>query len=217
MTEEIKLNLYQRINAVRKKIDYIKKDKSVSTGGDKTYKAVSHDQVCALTRDHMVEFGVLVFPSIITSKMNEPKVDKEGNIAKQQRYDATYEFKFVNIDDKNDFEIVKVEAHAMDNADKAPGKALSYAKKYAILKVFEIETGENDESSYLSADDFDLQFHLELIKNAETREDATGYYLKAKKEASAVKNAVAIKEIEKAGRELSGKFDKQKIDEGKNQ
>lgn len=36
----------------------------------------------------------------------------------------------------------------MDNADKAPGKALSYAKKYAMLKLFEIETGENDESRY---------------------------------------------------------------------
>ena len=36
----------------------------------------------------------------------------------------------------------------MDNADKAPGKAISYAKKYAVLKLFEIETGDDEESRY---------------------------------------------------------------------
>lgn len=215
MTEEIKLNLYQRINAVRKKIDYIKKDKSVSTGGDKSYKAVTHDQVCALTRDHMVEHGIVVFPTITASKMNEPKLDKEGVPAKQQRYDATYEFKFVNVDDSKDFEIVKIEAHAMDNADKAPGKALSYAKKYAILKVFEIETGESDESVFVGADDFDLNYHLELINNAENKEDAKNYYLQAKKEATQAKNAGAVKEIERAGASLKGKFDNQTNQESK--
>ena len=39
-----------------------------------------------------------------------------------------------------------VEAHASDNGDKAPGKALSYATKSAILKTLSLETGENDES-----------------------------------------------------------------------
>ena len=43
---------------------------------------------------------------------------------------------------------IVIEAHAMDNADKAPGKAISYAKKYAVLKLFEIETGEDEESRY---------------------------------------------------------------------
>jgi hypothetical protein len=48
----------------------------------------------------------------------------------------------------------------MDNADKAPGKAISYAKKYAVLKLFEIETGEDEESRYpdlelLSKEKFD--------------------------------------------------------------
>ena len=39
-----------------------------------------------------------------------------------------------------------IQAHANDNGDKAPGKALTYATKAAILKVLCLESGENDES-----------------------------------------------------------------------
>jgi len=135
-------NLYQRINEIRKQVGYVQKDKSVSTGGG-SYKAVTHDQVTAILREHLIEQGVVSVPTLVKSLMN-PK--EEG--AKQQRYDATYRFDFINIDDPQDKLTIEIEAHAMDNADKAPGKALSYAKKYAMLKLFEIETGEDDESRY---------------------------------------------------------------------
>lgn len=39
--QEVKLNLFQRINAIRKSIGYIQKNKNVSTGGG-SYKAVTH-------------------------------------------------------------------------------------------------------------------------------------------------------------------------------
>jgi hypothetical protein len=38
------MNIYQRINEVRKKVDYAKKEKAVES-----YKAVTHDQITALT------------------------------------------------------------------------------------------------------------------------------------------------------------------------
>ena len=136
------LNLYQRINEIRKKVDYIQKDKSVSTGGG-SYKAVTHDQVTAIVREHMITFGVVCIPNLQASKAH----DRVGD-SKQFRYDATYSFDFVNMDKPEEKLTILIEAHAMDNADKAPGKALSYAKKYAVLKLFEIETGEDEESRY---------------------------------------------------------------------
>ena len=39
----------------------------------------------------------------------------------------------------------------------------SYAKKYAVLKLFEIETGEDDESRYQS---FDVNDWIDAIKTA---------------------------------------------------
>jgi hypothetical protein len=97
-------------------------------------------------RSHMVTHGVVSWPVLIASKANPFEVDKDGVRSRQFRYEATYEFHFASVEDPKDELIIRIEAHAMDNADKAPGKALSYAKKYAILKLFEIETGEDEES-----------------------------------------------------------------------
>lgn len=140
------MNLFQRINEVRKAIKYVQKDKSVSTGASGSYKAVTHDMVTAMVRPAMVEHGIVCYPVLVESIMNPPTVDKDMNVAKQARYEATYDFHFVNADAPEESLVIRIQAHAMDNADKAPGKALSYAKKYAILKLFEIETGEDEES-----------------------------------------------------------------------
>jgi hypothetical protein len=58
----------------------------------------------------------------------------------------------VNIDNPTDKVCVTVQAHAQDNGDKAPGKAMTYAVKTAVLKMFFFETGENDESRAESMD-----------------------------------------------------------------
>ena len=139
------MNLLQRINEVRKTIAYVQKDKSVSTGGG-SYKAVTHDVVTAMVRPAMIAQGIVCLPYLVES---ESKAKEEG--AKQFRYEATYDFAFINEDDPADRLMIRIQAHAMDNADKAPGKALSYAKKSAILKLFEIESGEDEESRF--ADD----------------------------------------------------------------
>ncbi len=49
------------------------------------------------------------------------------------------------MDEPTDRITVRLDAHADDYGDKAPGKALSYATKYAILKVLMLESGENEE------------------------------------------------------------------------
>lgn len=184
------LNLFQRINEVRKAIDYIKKDKSVSTGASGSYKAVTHDQVTAMVREHMVKFGIVCYPELIASA----SMPKEGD-AKQFRYEATYSFHFVNVDDSADRITVTIQAHAMDNADKAPGKALSYAKKYAVLKLFEIETGEDEESRYQSGEVFDLLTWTEKIDTAPDKSVVQYLYLEAKKDAMRLNDAPAFKTI----------------------
>jgi len=188
MSEQKVLNLYQRINEIRKKVDYIQKDKSVSTGGG-SYKAVTHDQVTAILREHLIAFGVVCVPTLITSKAN----DKIGD-AKQFRYDATYHFDFVNCDAPEEKLSIVIEAHAMDNADKAPGKALSYAKKYAVLKLFEIETGEDEESRYQNTD-VDVAFYVDLINSAETMDILKKVFAEGFGAANTAKDKEAAKTI----------------------
>lgn len=188
---EAKLNLYQRIIKIREQVDYIQKDKAVSTGGG-SYKAVTHDAVTAILRKHLNEYGIVCIPNLITSKAN----DRVGD-AKQFRYDATYAFKFVNADKPEEEITITIEAHAMDNADKAPGKALSYAKKYAVLKLFEIETGEDEESRYQSAD-FNLEMYLDIIKGAENMDELRKLFADAIGAANDAKDKEAAKVIIKA-------------------
>jgi hypothetical protein len=197
-------NIYQRINAVRKAIGYVQKDKSVSTGGG-SYKAVTHDTVTAITREHMIEHGIVCIPTLIESTFNLPIIGTDGSTAKQRLYEATYDFKFVNVDRPEDVFIVRMQGHAMDNADKAPGKALSYAKKYAVLKVFEIETGEDEESRYKTEEEFPVENHIKLIESCGTLDNLKTVFASsfeaAGKDTTAQKAIILAKN--KRGKELT--------------
>ena len=193
------MKLLERINAVRKAIAYIQKDKAVSTGGG-SYKAVTHDAVTAMVREHMVENGIVSWPNLIESAMHQPFQIEGEKVNKQWRYEATYDFTFANVEDITDCLVIRIQAHAMDNADKAPGKALSYAKKYAMLKLFEIETGEDEESRYNpeGMDDDDLKEHLDAINASSSMESLKPVYAVAFKAAGAANDKQSQKLIIKS-------------------
>lgn len=182
------MNIYQRINEVRKAISYIQKDKSVSTGGG-SYKAVTHDAVTGMVRQHLIEQGVIIIPSVVSSIFHP----KEGD-SKQRLYEATYQIDFVNMEDGQDRISIQMSAHALDNGDKAPGKAISYATKYAMLKLFNIETGEDDESRY-QTEEFDVIPHLDAILACSNMADLKKTYAASYKSADDAKNKDAMKAI----------------------
>lgn len=132
-------NIFQRINAVRKAVDKIAKDKKVEG-----YWAVTHDQVTALTREHFVEHGIVIVPRVLTER-----TVATGTFTAREtpfvRYEATYAFDVVNADDPKDMFTAVIGVHAIDHGDKAPGKALSYGKKALILKLLELESVSDEE------------------------------------------------------------------------
>jgi hypothetical protein len=136
------LNIYQRLNEVRKDVSYLRKTKEVTGAG--TYKVITHDQVTGEIRESLIKHGVMIVPRLVSSKT----VDTGTTTAKGIpiiRYEPWYELDFVNIDQPEQKVTVPIEAHALDQGDKAPGKAISYATKYAILKLFSIESGDEEE------------------------------------------------------------------------
>lgn len=137
------LNIYQRINYVMKKVSYVQKDKAIS-GAGASYKAVTHDQVISVARAALVDAGVVIYPEQLNHSM--PIMRDAAKDIKMHLYEADYLIHFVNIDKPDDRISVAISAQANDNGDKAPGKAVTYATKTAILKVLCLETGENDES-----------------------------------------------------------------------
>jgi len=136
------LNIYQRINEVRRSNPYIKKEKIV----DGQYKVVTHDQVTAELRDDLVKYGVVIQPYLVDVKtVQDTGIYSSSRRSPIIRVEGIVDVFFVNVDNPEDRVCVRVPAHALDSGDKGPGKLMSYAVKMAMLKVFSIETGEDDE------------------------------------------------------------------------
>lgn len=132
--------LAQRIVWVRDRVSVLGKDTQVGT----QYKAISHDKVTGYIRPKLVQAGILNTITCLAYGDHETGlVTDKGRKVLQHR--AKFAVTFENIFDHADRMTVEVIAYADDFGDKAPGKALSYAMKYALLKMFAIETGEEDE------------------------------------------------------------------------
>jgi len=174
------MNIYQRINKVMDEVSYVKKDASVS-GGGQNYSAVTHDQVVSMVRASMVKNGIVCYPEQTKGEMLIMR-DVSKDI-KMHLYSGEYKIHFVGIDEADEV-VVTVQAHANDNGDKAPGKCLTYAVKSAILKVFNLETGVNDESreevreSLKGITEENIAELRKLIKETETDEKAFCAHIK---------------------------------------
>lgn len=138
-------NIHQRLLEVMKEVDYIQKEnKKVND----QYTFVSHDAVTAKVRPFFVKNGILVVPTIkshdkekvITGYDKFNKVDKVGLLSV-----IVMQIDFINIDDPKDRITVEYIGYGIDGGDKGVGKAVSYAVKYAYLKVLGLETGDDPE------------------------------------------------------------------------
>ncbi len=206
------MNIYQRINEVRKELGYVQKDKEVGFGKS-SYRAVTHDAVTGMVRSALIKHGVVIVPSVISSVFHPAEMvtalNDSGQVqtlsAKQRLYEATFQVDFVNIDDPSDRVSTQQTAHALDNGDKAPGKAMSYATKYAMLKLFNIETGEDDESRY-QKEEFDLVPYVDAMKSARDEKELKNAYLKAKQAAMTAGDKNAIGVLDSVGKEVKQRF-----------
>ncbi len=122
-------NVYQRLLAIMGEVTSIaKEDKRVNN----QYQFVSHDAVTAALHGPCVKHGIYVHSSIVSYK-------HEGN-----KTEVMLAVTFVNADDPTQTVTSQFLGFGVDNSDKNPGKAVSYALKMALLKGFMLESGEPD-------------------------------------------------------------------------
>ena len=120
-------NLHQRLAEVMGKVTYIQKEKKQGM----RYSIVSHDAVTAKVRTPLLEAGIIYYPI-------RCETQQIGN-----RTEARMTIRFINIDDVSEFIDVETFGYGLDDQDKGPGKAMSYAVKYALLKTLGLETGDD--------------------------------------------------------------------------
>jgi hypothetical protein len=123
------MNLWQRLANAQSKVDYVQKEKKQGMN----YSIVSHDAVTAKVRPVLVECGIHYHPVALQFNQN-------GN-----RTEVALTVRFVNVDKPEEFIDVPSLGYVIDTQDKGPGKAISYAVKYALLKTLGLETGDDPE------------------------------------------------------------------------
>jgi len=135
-----KPNIYQRLNAIMQEIGYVQKDKQNSF---MKFKYVSHDAVTSAIRPFFVTHGVVVTCDIVQQDVKEITT---GKADKAYMTSVVAQVSFINMDNPDDRVIVHSIGQGIDKNDLGPGKAVSYAYKYALLKTLALETGDDPES-----------------------------------------------------------------------
>lgn len=148
--EEVKqMNIYEKMLMIASEIDRVKKNSSVGEGRT-AYKAVSEVDVLNAVKDIEAKYRVFSFPAfrkIVDSQLIETeKPDyKTGELVKSSKFYMRIEtiYHFVNIDNTNEMVEVISYGDGIDTQDKACGKAMTYSDKYALMKAYKIETGDD--------------------------------------------------------------------------
>lgn len=184
-------NLYQRISAVMKDVEYLKKDKAVSTGGTGSYQALSEETVTKNVRDSMIRHGLVILPVSQEYKMEDFNRGA-GKILSLATVNTRY--KIVNIDNPSESEILASSGSGADSQDKGVGKAQTYAYKYMLLRTFGIATGNDTDSvgnyELEQQQIFNAKKNLvHALTNAETKEEWGAIY----KEGIAYKDEPEVK------------------------
>lgn len=148
MTEEqIKsLNLLQRMAAITAELQTVEKDLTIGYGNQK-YSAVSVFNVLKAVKPLEAKYRVYSRPvshEILESDTLE-KVKRDGEKSTQFYIRIKTIYRFSSIDDpdpNNCIEIISF-GDGIDSGDKAPGKAMTYAIKYALIEAYKISTGDD--------------------------------------------------------------------------
>jgi hypothetical protein len=136
------------MSAVSDEISHVAKNLEVGYGNSK-YKAVSEADVLNAVKPLEVKHGIYSYPSertpILMEFVEKPGKDGAARIETFIRIKTTYVF--VNVDDPADRITIDTFGDGVDAQDKAPGKAMTYADKYALLKAYKIQTGEDPDAN----------------------------------------------------------------------
>lgn len=147
MSETKTLNIHQKMLQATMQIERVKKDLSVQAGKG-SYKAVSEGAVLKAVKEVEIELGIYSYPftrKIVDSQVIVNTKEYNGVVTESKQMMMRIEtiYRFVNIDNPSDYIDITSYGDGVDSQDKAPGKAMTYADKYALLKAYKIETGDD--------------------------------------------------------------------------
>ena len=145
------MNIYQKMLAITAEISNVAKNLEVGFGQNK-YKAVGEADVLAAVKPVEEKYGVYSYPysrEIVDSgeMVNVKEYNGEKKESRQLYIRVATVYRFVNVDKPEEFIDIASYGDGVDTQDKAPGKAMTYSDKYALLKAYKIMTGDDPDQN----------------------------------------------------------------------
>lgn len=142
------MNIFEKMLAITADVATVAKNLNVEAGKGKSYKAVSEADVLAAVKPIEAKHGVYSYPvsrTIVDSGEMVSTSTYNGNTTERRQLYLRLEtvYRFVNIEDPKEYIDITTYGDGVDTQDKAPGKAMTYADKYALLKAYKIQTGDD--------------------------------------------------------------------------
>ena len=186
VSEIKKMSIYEKMQKITEEMGVIQKNLSIQAGSNK-YKAVSERDILDNVKPLEAKYRIYSYPferNILQSDILVKETEYQGKATKTNslfmRIEAIY--RFVNIDMPEQYIDIKSYADGIDTGDKAAGKAMTYADKYALMKAYKISTGDDPdkdpspENGYQKSKQqiiYATQKQVEILSNIYTGDNLT--------------------------------------------
>lgn len=170
-------NIFEKLLAITSEIGNVNKNLVVGEGKAQ-YKAVGEADVLKAVKELEKKYGIYSYPydrKIVDSSILQTEKEFKGEVKRGNqiflRLETTY--RFVNTEKPEEFIDIKSYGDGVDTQDKAPGKAITYSDKYALLKAYKMITGDDPDQN---ASPENMKIEGQTVTNKVTDAEAKSIY-----------------------------------------
>lgn len=143
-----KMNIFEKLLKITDEVGVVGKNLKVQVTKTNSYQAVSERDILDSVKPIESKYRVYSYPyerQIIDKDTLVKESEYNGNVTRTNQLFMRLEtiYRFVNIDNPTEFIDIKTYGDGLDTGDKATGKAMTYADKYALMKAYKISTGDD--------------------------------------------------------------------------
>lgn len=172
------MNVYQRIYAITAEIGKVTQSLNVDAGNNRSYKAVSINDVVDSALPLLEKYRVMVYP-ISKEIVESDQITTTTKYGEKTNFFVRMKcvYRFVNIDKPEEYIDVIGYGDGIDTGDKANGKANTYARKYALIDALNISKGDDPDekaSEEYKKVKVSKQDMIETVQGLYTPDEITG-------------------------------------------
>lgn len=212
------MNIYEKMLAATVEVGNVAKNLEVGIGKNR-YKATGEADVLAAVKKIEAKYGIYSYPIsrkiVASDTYTTTKTYDNGNSAESTTLFMRLEivYRFLNIEKPDEYIDIVSYGDGIDTNDKAPGKAMTYADKYALMKAYKIITGDDPDqdasgdigkkAAKAQITPITVEQRSQMIALGMKLEDVAAYLKKAPNEITAeeLQQAINLKLARKAKKE----------------